>query len=378
MNEKLIKEHSSKPSHLPQLSQPYSEIVSGLEDEGITCQATIMRVGQLKPIQNNVNIDKMNNFSDMYSDDDYDLDPIFISEDGNILDGHHRSAGLINKKGKDSKIKTIKLNTDKDNGVRMLNKIQDIYEYTKKQKKDTKKDNKNVLRVPKDQLQEYTKKIIEQNLEEYDIQEDVINEFKSLNDFTRELGNYEELQGLRVYNKEFNTYGFINDDDIEDGYIPSLIWLTKEKNGRHGKYHHVDHLEVVDKGFNEEEVSEGPRTHSSLRQQRLKSYGEKHYAGSRMRPYDRKKYTGSYNLSEDDITEEHVNRYKMLKERWGIKGYPSESLDLEQQEQFMKEYAMPSVPIGGELPALEEKSNIGTGQKLTDYELENYADLTSK
>ena len=471
------KKQTLKESVLPQLNKPFTQIVNGLEQENIGFRPVIVRVGQLKPIQNNIEVTKMDGMLDSLQNNK-DLGPIWISSDNDILDGHHRAAAIIKNSGRDEKIKCIRIDLDKDNGVRMMNKINDKIDWSEENQKnseleETKKPKENVLRFNKKQLEEYAKKVIQDNLEEYDLSEDNINQDKNLNinadqlwdmvlferpalkDEYKEWLNQKGLRSREDYENTNNLIEFVKEEFPEVLDVPYIKNNNQNKKDPIEKPLHRGYTsQIINfKGYslNEKELEEGPRTHSSLRSQRLKSQGEKKYSSSRMRPAQRdlsednidqdKKYvviannkrTGEteilidpstkeeaekfksnfetigvagkytnfevvpdtyfdakmerhpsfedrYSLSEKDISEDQINEYLKLKEKYNVKDLPSEELSLDEQNKFLEEfnkplknkkrtvrlnekqfkgmietlkneYATPGLPIAGELPS---------------------------
>ena len=298
------KKQTLKESVLPQLNKPFTQIVNGLEQENIGFRPVIVRVGQLKPIQNNIEVTKMDGMLDSLQNNK-DLGPIWISSDNDILDGHHRAAAIIKNSGRDEKIKCIRIDLDKDNGVRMMNKINDKIDWSEENQKnseleETKKPKENVLRFNKKQLEEYAKKVIQDNLEEMSIDpqgelvegpytvEDVIDIGKGI--VKNKFDAYEILKNVG------KSEEIISPEDIKreiDNYYQNKR-NYKHETPFHGGYH----TDFPGYSLNEKELEEGPRTHSSLRSQRLKSQGEKRYASSRMRP------------SQRDLSEENNNEIK--------------------------------------------------------------------
>lgn len=109
-----------KPLSLPQVSAPYTHVVGELDKEGIGWDVVDMDPTELNPMQGVV-------FSNEVGDFDLDdMDPIWISRDNEIMDGHHRflKAHMIEKP-----IKCVKIDLIGKDGCRVLNKIQDIYDY---------------------------------------------------------------------------------------------------------------------------------------------------------------------------------------------------------------------------------------------------------
>jgi hypothetical protein len=114
---------NGRPYHLPQLNMDYIIVLEKLDDEDINHEIVKLVPNEndgIKPSQNIVYSDEI---SGVNLDDDK---PIWISSDNSILDGHHRyfKALLDNQP-----IIGIKLDVNSRDGCRILNKIQDIYEY---------------------------------------------------------------------------------------------------------------------------------------------------------------------------------------------------------------------------------------------------------
>ena len=113
-----------KPYFLPQVHAPYDAVLQKLDDEDIDYTSVEVDPNDLTPLQGitfsdevgGVNVDDMN--------------PIWISSDMQVLDGHHR---MVRALLDDIPIKCIKINMNYKDACRLLNKIQDIYEYEEAQ-----------------------------------------------------------------------------------------------------------------------------------------------------------------------------------------------------------------------------------------------------
>lgn len=113
-----------KPRFLPQMNAPYDMVLQKLDDEGVGYDVIEVNPEELKPMQGitfsdevgGVNVDDMN--------------PIWISSDMSVLDGHHRMVRALLDK---IPIKCIKIDMNNKDACRVLNKIQDIYEYEQSQ-----------------------------------------------------------------------------------------------------------------------------------------------------------------------------------------------------------------------------------------------------
>jgi hypothetical protein len=109
-----------KPYFLPQMSAPYDVIVQKLDDEGIGYNFIEVTPDELQPSQGITFSDEVGKCT---LDD---KNPIWIAEDNKICDGHHRFArALYDKKP----LKAVKLDMNFKDACRLLNKIQDIFEY---------------------------------------------------------------------------------------------------------------------------------------------------------------------------------------------------------------------------------------------------------
>jgi len=133
-----------KPYWLPQISAPFTDVVDGLGNEGFTTKHVFANPNQLKPIQKVVDSDKIKYFNKL-NQQRVSIDPIYISSDNEILDGHHRYYSAISA-GSEF-IHCIKIYGTFQDIARALNKIQDIYSYINDKKSFTKIDEK-----PKNQI----------------------------------------------------------------------------------------------------------------------------------------------------------------------------------------------------------------------------------
>jgi len=117
---------NGRPYHLPQISIPYTIVLNKLDEEGINYELIDLNPSEDDGINATQKV--------VYADEIEkckinDLNPIWLSNDGenvNICDGHHRYVkALIDNK----LLKAVKLNLNEKDACRVLNKIQDIYEY---------------------------------------------------------------------------------------------------------------------------------------------------------------------------------------------------------------------------------------------------------
>lgn len=113
-----------KPHFLPQVHAPYDIVMQKLDDEGVDYTSVEVDPNELTPLQGIV-------FSDDVGGVDVDdMSPIWISSDMQVLDGHHR---MVRALLDEIPIKAIMINMNHKDACRVLNKIQDIYEYEKNQ-----------------------------------------------------------------------------------------------------------------------------------------------------------------------------------------------------------------------------------------------------
>lgn len=359
------KKQTLRESVLPQLNKPFTQIVNGLEQENIGFRPVIVRVGQLKPIQNNIEVSKMDGMLDSLKNNK-EFAPIYVSNDDYILDGHHRAAAIIKNSGRDEKIKCIRIDLDKDNGVRMMNKINDRMDFeqehqqTNNELEENKKPKENVLRFNKKQLEEYAKNVIQDNLEEYDLNESNINKSYFIDP------NPDII-------KKAETYGLMdieNEDLTPEGLIQKMIIWDEGEHGVEAYVYDITKRQLEDQGY---KMPDDIRRISDDDQVK-KNPIEKSFHGGYHTDFP------GYSLNEKDISEDKINEYLKLKEKFNVKDLPSEELSLENQDKFMEEfnkplkskkrtvrlnekqfkemieslkneYATPGLPIAGELPS---------------------------
>jgi hypothetical protein len=106
-----------KPMHLPQISAPFSVVVDGLNEMGIKHNTITIDPNQLTPSQGFTFCD----------DFEQSNKPIWVAGKNNaVVDGHHR---WVNALAAEKPINVIKIELNPKDACRVLNKIQDIYEY---------------------------------------------------------------------------------------------------------------------------------------------------------------------------------------------------------------------------------------------------------
>lgn len=113
-----------KAKYLPQVSAPFEYVLKNLDHEGVVYKDMTFQPSDLLPSQHVT-------FTDTVEvDHTKDKPPIWVAgindEENQIIDGHSRWVDSISKT---EPIKGIKIFQTPNNAIRILNKIQDIYEY---------------------------------------------------------------------------------------------------------------------------------------------------------------------------------------------------------------------------------------------------------
>jgi hypothetical protein len=114
-----------KPYHLPQMSAPADIIVKKLDEEDIDYEYIQVDPNDLNPSQGFTFSDEVGKVK---LDD---KNPIWLDKENNVLDGHHRMVFALSD---NLPLTAIKINMDSKDACRILNKIQDIYDYEEQQK----------------------------------------------------------------------------------------------------------------------------------------------------------------------------------------------------------------------------------------------------
>lgn len=109
-----------KPRFLPQISAPYDIILEKLDEEEVDYNLIEIDPNELEPSQGITFSDDVEGVS---LDD---MNPIWLSSDNKILDGHHRWVKAMQS---GTPIKAIKIELGDKDACRLLNKIEDIFEY---------------------------------------------------------------------------------------------------------------------------------------------------------------------------------------------------------------------------------------------------------
>jgi hypothetical protein len=114
-----------KPYHLPQISMPADLVVGKLDEEDIDYDYLQVDPKDLNPSQGFT-------FSDDVGQVKLDdKNPIWLDQDNNVLDGHHR---WVRAMLDGVPLTAIKIDMNSKDACRLLNKIQDVYDYTEQQR----------------------------------------------------------------------------------------------------------------------------------------------------------------------------------------------------------------------------------------------------
>jgi hypothetical protein len=113
-----------KPYFLPQISMPADEVVAKLDEEDVDYEYIQVDPSELNPSQG---------FT--FSDDVGkvrldDMNPIWLDNENNVLDGHHR---WVKATSDGVPLKAIRIDMNSKDACRLLNKIQDVHDYEQQQ-----------------------------------------------------------------------------------------------------------------------------------------------------------------------------------------------------------------------------------------------------
>lgn len=115
------------PTWLPQIDCPYKELFNRLAKENVPHKViSNISPNDLKPLQQYVNKDSVQFFNSKIQNREA-IDPIIISADDEILDGHHRAAAF--KLHPNINVFCLKIYLSKEDASRVLNKVQDKYDF---------------------------------------------------------------------------------------------------------------------------------------------------------------------------------------------------------------------------------------------------------
>jgi len=110
-----------KPNYFPQVSAPFLYVVDQLDNESVKYKIQKLSPNDLKPSQGLIDLCKVSAIKKKGINQ-----PIWLSKDNEIIDGHKRYAASING---DTPIKSVQIDLPLHDAVRVLNKIIDLYTY---------------------------------------------------------------------------------------------------------------------------------------------------------------------------------------------------------------------------------------------------------
>lgn len=117
-----------KPLYLPQVNAPVDVVVKKLDEEGVDYEYIRINPDELK----NLNVSQGFTFSDdVEKAKPNDMKPIWLDNENTICDGHHRFVFALTD---NLSLTAIKIDLNFKDACRLLNKIQDIFEYEEQQK----------------------------------------------------------------------------------------------------------------------------------------------------------------------------------------------------------------------------------------------------
>ena len=117
-------------SDMPQIKgNNIPNAVKAFKDYGVPFEYETVNISNLLPIQDNVSPEKVKNISDEIMSGRH-MNPIFISNDNYIVDGHHR--WLAYKDAKKNEIECIKIGYPKLAALKLFDRVSDKLEELKK------------------------------------------------------------------------------------------------------------------------------------------------------------------------------------------------------------------------------------------------------
>ena len=149
-----------KPFHLPQVSAPYTYVLGKLKDEGVKYKAGDIDPHEVQPMQGIVALDKISKICPRR------LKPIWMSMDNKVLDGHHRYGSALSN---EVPLPYFQIMLPAQDAVRVLNKIQDIYEYEDKVRIEELTHQEHVDNINSPEMADYLSAITEEAREEQEI-----------------------------------------------------------------------------------------------------------------------------------------------------------------------------------------------------------------
>lgn len=115
------------PSWMAQVTAPKEYVLNRLKAGGHPHESVMMKPTDLKPIQTKISKKKAEQFHQMMENNE-PLDPIYVAQQNEVLDGHHRGYAAIKHPDVEG-IGAIKIQMDYRDAMRLLNQIQDRYQW---------------------------------------------------------------------------------------------------------------------------------------------------------------------------------------------------------------------------------------------------------
>lgn len=205
---------NNKPYWLPQVSAPFDYITKQLKQEEIPYSVYNISNTELKPLQKDVNPDTVEFFKGVYKRNSKKY-PIFVSGDNEILDGHNRFVAHKMIKGDAKPISCFKIDCDSKCAARILNKIQDKFDFEK--------ENNN-------KLEPISKFLDKPEIGWYDMSKDVdyiCFREKPIKE-NSESGNFFHLEDkgeMKKYKINFDNIMILPDECLKHNKLPQM-WLA--------------------------------------------------------------------------------------------------------------------------------------------------------
>ncbi len=117
------------PMWLPQMDAEFDYVKNQLNKDGINFRIIQVKPKELVPLKNTVKKSKVDYF-DQLIEQEKEIDPIYISMDNKVLDGSSRLYSFMKNEAIDT-VDCVQLMLDYKDAARVLNKIQDKYEFQK-------------------------------------------------------------------------------------------------------------------------------------------------------------------------------------------------------------------------------------------------------
>lgn len=207
---------NNKPYWLPQVSAPFDYITKELKQEEVPYSVYNISNKDLKPLQKEVNPDSVEFFKGVFKRNSKKY-PIFVSGDNEILDGHNRFVAHKLVKGEDKPISCFKVDCDSKCAARILNKIQDKFDFEKQYN---------------NKMEPISKFLNKPEIGWYDTSKDV--EYVCFREKpikeNSESGNFFHLQNkgnMKQYKISFDNVMILGNECINDNILPQM-WLANK------------------------------------------------------------------------------------------------------------------------------------------------------